>query len=115
MPRNGRGTAWLAGLVLGSLDGLVGAELPVLGLILIALAAVVLGRRGGAAAIGGLLLGAGGIWAVILLNAVARCAAFDALPDQECVMGDVTAWVVGSIAVAAVGLGLSLAATRRGR
>ena len=106
------GTAWLLGLVLGALDGFLGFEFPMLGLVLAGVAATLfVANRRGLAGIGGLLLAAGTIWAVVLVNSALSCAAFDAAPNQECHMaGDITPFVVGAGVAAAVGLGLSVLA-----
>lgn len=109
-------TAWLLGLVLGALDGFLGFEFPSLALGLFAIAAILLARDASrAAGLGGLLLGAGGLWVVVLLRAQASCAAFSAGPNQECVMSDITPFLSAAAVAALLGLGLTLSAARRRR
>ena len=109
-------TAWLLGLVLGGLDGLLGFEFPMLVLGLFAVAAIVLVRDASrAAGLGGLLLGAGGLWTMVLLRAQASCAAFNSMPDQGCVMPDITPFLGAAAIAGLLGLGLTLTAARSGR
>jgi hypothetical protein len=80
------------------------------------LAAVLLARnRTGVAGGGGLLLGAGGVWVVVLAHAIEQCATENALADTECGMPDVTPYVVAAVIVAVLGLGLSTFAALRER
>ncbi len=109
-------TAWLLGLLLGTLDGVLGFEFPSLALGLFAVAAILLMRdTSRVAGLGGLLLGAGGLWAFVLLRGQASCAAFNAVPDQGCVAPDVTSFVLVATIAALVGIGLTLGSARRGR
>jgi hypothetical protein len=109
-------TAWLLGLLLGALDGFLGFEFPSLALGLFAVAAVLLVRDSSrAAGLGGLLLGAGGLWTFVLLRAQASCAAFNSIPNQGCVETDITPFVLLATIAALVGIGLTLGAARRSR
>ena len=109
-------TAWLLGLLLGVLDGFLGFEFPPLALGLLAVATIVLSRDASrAAGIGGLLLGAGGLWIAVLLHAQASCTDFNAGPGQECVMPDVTPYLGAAAVAALVGLALTLRAARGSR
>jgi hypothetical protein len=108
-----RRTAWLAGLALGVLDGFLGFEFPTLALVLVILAAVLLARqRPWRAGIGGLLIGAGSLWLVVLFRAVATCRAFDAVPNQGCVMPAMDGFLIAAGVVALVGLALTAASIR---
>jgi hypothetical protein len=105
--------AWLLGLVLGVLVGFLGFEFPSLALGLFAVAAVILGRDvSRAAGLGGLLLGAGSLWIVVLVQAQARCAAFNAVPNQGCVAPDIAQFLLVAAIAAVIGIGLTLAAAR---
>lgn len=109
-------TAWLLGLVLGALDGFLGFEFPSLALVLFLLGAILLARDASrAAGLGGLLLGPGGLWIAVLLRAQASCAAFNASPDQGCVMPDLTPYLTAAAVATLLGLGLTLTGARARR
>ena len=75
MSGEARSTAWLAGLVLGVVAGFVALELPTLGIVFLVLALVLLGRRAPRrAGVGGLALGFGSLWVVVLAHAWFECA-----------------------------------------
>ena len=110
-----RQAAWAIGLLLGALDGLLAAELPVMGLVLLGLGVALNARTPTRlAGIGGLLLGFGGLWFLVLWNAMVRCAAFDALPDQGCSMPSVTGFLVIAAVPMVAGIGLTVLAIRGG-
>jgi hypothetical protein len=106
--------AWLAGLVLGLLEGFLLFEFPTLALALV-LATTILMTRPAAwsAGLGGLAVGVGGLWTVVLWQAQARCDAFNAVPDQGCEMPTVDGYLLVGLVVAAVGVVLTLHAWRR--
>jgi hypothetical protein len=114
--RGSRRSAWLAGLTVGALGGVLALELPVLGyaiLVVFAGLAVVVGPR--LAALGGLLGGAGGVVLLLLGRAAAACAEFNDGARQQCIAPDVTPLVVAGGASLAVGILLSIAAASRSR
>jgi hypothetical protein len=68
--------------------------------------------RAVAAGIGGFLVGGGGAWLALLLEADARCRAFTR-PGRECISPDLAPWLavgLGMVLVGAVGTAI---ATRR--
>jgi hypothetical protein len=74
-PTPRRGTAWVAGLVLGVAAGFVGLEAPTIGLGLVVLAIVLLGWRAPRTArIGGLAFGFGALWVVLLVRGLVYCS-----------------------------------------
>ena len=106
LPSNGRrtrrGSAWLAGLVVGVGAGFLSLSIPVIGWVIgLAFLAGALLSRAVAAGIGGLLVGGGGTWLVVLIESDARCRAFNG-PGRECISPDLAPWL-------AVGIGLLLA------
>lgn len=111
--RSGR-RDWLAGLVVGVAAGFWFAEWPTLGVVIavaFALPAAISVTR--LAALGGLLIGIPAMWLTVIGLATARCADFDALPGQECLMADVGPWVAVAIGMLVVGTAASVAAARR--
>ncbi|HLX34276.1 MAG TPA: hypothetical protein VKR30_03425 [Candidatus Limnocylindrales bacterium] len=111
-------TAWdqaVIGLALGATDGFLALEFPSLGLLVAVLAIVLFVRfRALVAGTGGLLFAGGVVWFVVLQGAVSRCASENDFLQGSCQMaGDVTPFVVGSLVVAATGLGLMGLAVRR--
>lgn len=116
MPPTPPRTAWLAGVVLGVLDGFLLFEFPLLGLVLTLIAALLLGReRPRSAGIGGLLVGIGGCWTFFLTRAKLACLAFDAAPNQGCEMPTVEGYLVAAGLVLLVGIGLTLRLALRRR
>jgi hypothetical protein len=111
-----RRTNWLAGLVVGGCAGLLLGVWPTLGfalLVAFVIPAAISRQRRAAAA--GLLVGLAGTWLLLDAIANARCAAFDAAPNQECIAPDVTGWIVVAIGLLAVGLIGSVDLVRRRR
>jgi hypothetical protein len=104
---------WLAGLALGALDGFVALEFPSLGLLLTAVAAIVLSRQHrGAVGVGGLLTAGGAVWLFFLTRAIRECAAFNASQGQGCEMPDMSPWLTGAAIAAVVGVALTIAGVR---
>ncbi len=111
-----RRTNWLAGLAVGGCAGLLLGVWPTLGFVLLvafAIPAAISRQRRAAAS--GLLVGLAGIWLLLVAIADARCSAFDAFPNQECVAPDLTGWVVVAVALFVVGVVGSVDLVRRGR
>lgn len=108
--------SWLAGLVVGLLDGVLFFLWPTLALGLFAgfVLVAALGRSRLRAWSGG-LAGAGTAWLVLLIRSVVACSQFDALPGSECVQPDLTGWVVAAAAMVVAGGALVVIDRRRAR
>jgi hypothetical protein len=107
-------TARLSGLVLGVANGFLLFEFPTLALLLLLVSAVLVTRPAAwSAGLGGLALGLGGLWTVVLWSAEARCDAFNAVPNQGCEMPTIDGYLLAGLAVSAIGIGLTVIAWRR--
>ena len=105
---------WVAGVVVGVAGGLLALEFPTLGwliLVLFAVPAAIVGPR--AAAIGGLLIGLGGCWLVLLGRVALTCRA--TVEELGCRAPGIEPWLAASAVVLAVGLALTIVAFLRGR
>ena len=107
-------SGWIAGLAVGAAGGFLALELPTIGyllLVLFAIPAAVVGPR--AAAIGGLLTGAGAIWLILLGRVALECRA----PDGEigCQAPGIEPWLAASAGMLAVGIVLTILAARGSR
>jgi hypothetical protein len=105
---------WIAGLAVGAAGGFLSLELPPLGWLIVALfaiPAVIVGPR--AAALGGLLTGAGALWVVLLGRVALECQA----PDGEigCRAPGIEPWLAAGAAMLAIGIVLSILAVIRYR
>jgi hypothetical protein len=112
MNRSRRG--WLSGLTVGAAAGFASLEIPPLGWLLIlafAIAAAVVGPR--IASLGGLLVGVGGIWIVLLGRTALTCTA--AGDELGCQAPDLEPWLMAGGAMLAIGLVLTAAAVVRSR
>jgi hypothetical protein len=110
------GFAWTAGVLLGALDGFLLLEFPTLGLALLFVAALLAVRdRNRSAGIGGLLVGVGGCWTLLLARATLDCDAFNRVPNQGCTAIGVEPFLVASVLMLLVGIVLTVAATRTRR
>jgi len=100
-------------VVVGAGSGAVSLVIPVVGWT-IGLAFVVgsLVSHRMLASVAGFLLGAGAMWAGLLLQADMRCRAFNA-PGRECIRPDVTSWLAAGLAMIVVGALLTVVAARR--
>lgn len=107
-------SSWIAGLAVGAAAGFLALELPTIGyliLVLFAIPAAVVGPR--AAAIGGLLIGFGGVWLLLLGRVAVSCRAIDG--EIGCQSPGIEQWLAVGAAVMAVGVALTIAAVVRGR
>ena len=104
LPVSRRPRGWLAGLVVGVLDGVLFFLWPTLalGLFVVFTLVAALGPSRLVAWSGG-LVGAGAAWLVLLIRSVVTCDQFDALPGSECVQPDLTGWILGAVAMIVVG------------
>jgi hypothetical protein len=109
------GHDWFAGLVLGAWAGFLLIYGVVIGLALIVTFTVLAGIRRSAAAIGGLLAGAGGSLLVILALANLNCAGAFASDGESCTPPDLTGWFVTGSLLALVGVGLTVRVALRNR
>jgi hypothetical protein len=108
---------WFAGLALGASAGVLLGVMPTFGVVILtAFLIPAAGSEHGRAAASGLLVGMAATWLGLVLAAEARCAAFDAGPNQGCVAPDLTGWVVlaGGLLVAG-GVGSLVLFSRRRR
>jgi len=108
-----RRTAWLAGLVLGVVNGFLLFEFPILAVVLLLASAVLVTRsRSWTAGLGGLAIGLGGLWVLVLGRARASCDAFNEVPGQGCVMPTVDGYLIAGAIVALAGIALTIHAWR---
>ena len=112
--RSSPGTSWLAGLVLGVMDGVLLLEFPIAG-IGIALATIgVIGWKGRlVAGLGGALTGVGATWLVLFGRVALTCGAD--VGDAGCFAPGIGSAVTASAGVLAVGLAISAFAAVRSR
>jgi membrane associated rhomboid family serine protease len=116
LPMNGSRRDWLAGLVVGVVNGFLFWLFPLAAvLLLVAFAAVAGWQRGLVAGLSGAIFGIGGTWLVVLARSVAMCAQFDAAPIQECMQPDLTAWFIAGLAMLVLGTSLAAIGLRRSR
>jgi hypothetical protein len=113
MSRAGRG--WLSGVAVGVTAGFATLEIPSLGWVLVfafAVPAAISGPR--LAAIGGLLVGLGGVWLALLGRVALTCTATG--DELGCQSPGIESWLAVGGAMLAAGLILtSLAAIRSRR
>jgi len=108
--RSGWRTGWLVGLALGAPGGFLLLELPFVGLLIVAAAAVLLAVAGRMlAGIGGLLVGVGAVWGALFGNVKLTCH-----PDS-CAAPNIDTYLALSFAILALGVGASVIAALRAR
>lgn len=101
-------SAWLAGLVVGAAGGFASLEVPVVGWpLLLAFLGPALLSGSRAAAIGGLFVGGGAIWTVLIGRVALTCHA----PD--CLAPGIDSWLAAGLVVLAVGALLTAVAIAR--
>ena len=114
LDRNAFVSPWLAGLVLGAVNGLTVLSLGTLMLpLLVASALLIAGKGPRLIAAAGFLTGAGLIWSVLFIRVALTCGGpFD--PGlSTCVTDDLSGWIAGAAFVFAIGLVGSALAFRR--
>ena len=112
MTRTRRG--WLSGLVVGATAGFASLEIPPLGwLLLIAFAVPVAIDGPRIASIGGLLVGVGGTWIVLLGRVALTCQAVG--DELGCRAPDLAPWLLAGTGMFAIGLTLTIVAAIRSR
>jgi hypothetical protein len=108
---------WLAGVVVGVAAGVVTLTFPTLGWLIVA--AFLLGLIRAAPrlpAVGGLFLGLGTTWLVLLVRSHVECQGFNAGPAQECFGPDIGPFLaVGGVLLAIGGLATGMALIRARR
>ncbi len=108
---------WLAGVVVGVATGFLTLTFPTLGWLLVL--AFLLGLIRAAPrlpAVGGLFVGLGTAWLVLLVRSNLDCRAFDAAAGQECASPDIGPWLAfagGLLAIGVVATGLALIRGKR--
>ena len=103
--------SWLSGFVVGVAAGALSLEVPLFGgALAVAFVFGSLASRNRAAAVGGTLVGFGGISIAVLGAAEATCRAENAKPGHGCAGPDLTGWLVVAGAFVLIGIGLILVA-----
>jgi uncharacterized membrane protein len=107
---------WLAGVVVGVAAGFLTLIFPTLGwLIVVAFLLGVIRAAPRLPAIGGLFLGLGTTWLVLLVRSTLQCRAFDAAPNQECFEPEIGPFLAVGAALFAIGALATGAALHRAR
>jgi hypothetical protein len=105
---------WIDGLVVGVAAGVLSLFFPTLGwLIAVAFLVGVIRTTPRLPAIGGLFLGFGAAWLVLLVRSHLDCQAFDAAPGQECGEPDIGSWLAVAGFLLAIGALITVAAWAR--
>jgi len=107
-------SGWIAGLTIGAAGGFASLEVPPVGwliVILFAIPAAIVGPR--AAAIGGLLTGAGALWLVLLGRVALTCRA--AGDEIGCQAPGIEPWLAAGGAMLVGGVALTALAIRQPR
>lgn len=103
-------SAWLAGVVVGAAGGFAALEAPPVGYgVLLAFAVPAVIGRTRLAALGGLLLGFGGAWALLLGRVAVTCR------PPTCLSPDIESWVAVGAGIGAAGLALTAISVLRRR
>ena len=103
---NGRRLSnWTAGLVVGVGAGVLSLILPVLGwLIVVAFLVGLIRASPRLPAFGGLFVGLGTTWLVLLIRSHLECQAFNAGPGQECFEPDIGPFLAVGAGLFAIGV-----------
>lgn len=111
--RAGRST-WLVGLLDGALLAIPGLIFGIPGVLAVVLVIVVAGVMfRSAPLVSGLLVGAGGLWSVLLVRQIVLiCTEIDRQPG-DCGSGGLLAFTIGAVGVTVLGVVLGAAAMRR--
>lgn len=111
-----RAGAWLAGLVLGAVSGLGLLVAGFIGLIILAAGVLLIAINGPRLLAGsGLVAGFGLVLTVLFARVALTCGGPLDPGVGTCVAGDLTAWIVGSAVIFAIGLVVSALAFPRTR
>ena len=105
---------WLAGVVVGVVAGVLSLLFPTLGwLVVVAFLVGLIRAAPRLPALGGLFLGYGAAWLVVLVRSHVDCQTFDAAPNQECGDPDIGPWLAFAGVLFAVGVVLTVVARIR--
>jgi uncharacterized membrane protein len=105
---------WIAGVVVGVAAGVLSLIFPTLGwLLAVAFLVGLIRATPRMPAIGGLFLGFGVAWLVILVRSHLECQAFGAVPGQECGEPDIGSWLAVAGILLAIGVLLTVVAWTR--
>jgi len=105
---------WIAGVVVGVAAGVLSLIFPTIGwLLAVAFLVGVIRATARLPAVGGLFLGFGAAWLVILVRSHLECKAFDAVPGQECGEPDIGSWLAVAGILFAFGVLLTVVAWAR--
>jgi len=100
---------WLAGVVVGVAAGVLSLFFPTLGwLIAVAFLVGLIRATPRLPAIGGLFLGFGAAWLLILVRSHLDCQAFNAAPNQECGEPDIGQWLAVAGVILAIGVAFTV-------
>jgi hypothetical protein len=103
-------------LVVGAATGLTILILPVAGMIIALVFAIVVRMKGsGQAAAGGFGIGFGASIQLLLLRGITACEAFDAEPGQGCTAPDLGPWLAIGVLAFVSGVVLTVAAVAAAR
>jgi hypothetical protein len=106
---------WFAGLVAGAWIGFALVYFAIVGAVLFVGFAVGASIARSLAAVGGLLVGAGGVMLPMLALANWNCAGNFGTDDGACTPPDLTGWLVAGSAMAIIGFGVTVVAIARSR
>ncbi len=105
---------WLAGVVVGVVAGVLSLLFPTLGwLVVVAFLVGLIRAAPRLPALGGLFLGYGAAWLVVLVRSHVDCQTFDAAPNHECGDPDIGPWLAFAGVLFAVGVVLTVVARIR--
>jgi hypothetical protein len=106
---------WLPGVVIGAWSGFLLIYGPVIGVLMALAFAAGAIRARAPSAVGGLLIGIGGIQLFVLLLLNVNCAGNYGSGDEGCTPPDLTGWLVLAIGSVIAGLGVWTATSLHGR
>ena len=107
---------WHAGVLVGVAAGVLTLTFPTLGWLITA--AFMLGLIRAPLrlpAFGGLFVGLGATWLVLLVRSTFACRAFDVAPNQECLEPDIGPFVAAGVVLLASGVVSTMVATIQAR
>jgi hypothetical protein len=107
-------TDWLAGMLVGVVGGYLTLEGGPIGIAVLALAGVLIGRNDlRLPATGGLLLGAGGVGSIVLFGVTRACEQEASITEGSCSTIGAGPWIAASEAALVLGLVLTAIAAQR--
>lgn len=107
---------WLAGVVVGVAAGVLTLTFPTLGWLIVAAFLVgVIQARPRLPAVSGLSIGFGATWLALFARSYLACERFDAAPNQECIVPDLSLLFLAAALLLAVGIGMTAVVMGRGQ